>query len=253
MNYQLSQEEKVERRSAPADRSFWQRWKPAWLVKWKASACRINFDLHRAGGLWLWVMLLVFAWSGVGFSLHKEVYRPVMGLFFDLPNEAGSAQREPPPNGVPLDWREAQATAERLVRKEAEIHGFTIDEPRALYRQPELGRYHYRVRSSLDVGNRNGDTTVNFDLYSGQLLDVYLPTAQHFGYTVTQWLYALHEARVFGLPYRIFVCVLGLAIVMLSVTGIVIWLRKRRARTHYASVSAPMRSKYKTSPGKVPR
>ena len=33
---------------------------------------------------------------------------------------------------------------------------------------------------------------------------------------------SLHEALVFGLPYRIFVCLLGLAIAMLSVAGVCI-------------------------------
>jgi uncharacterized iron-regulated membrane protein len=37
-------------------------------------------------------------------------------------------------------------------------------------------------------------------------------------------------ANVFGLPYRIFVCILGLVIAMLSVTGVYIWWKKRRAR-----------------------
>jgi uncharacterized iron-regulated membrane protein len=35
-------------------------------------------------------------------------------------------------------------------------------------------------------------------------------------------------ANVWGLPYKIFVCVLGLVIVMLAVTGVLIWLKKRR-------------------------
>lgn len=221
-----SQRERGNRTSA--DRSFWQRWKPAWKVKWTASGYRINFDLHRAGGLWLWIMLLVFTWSSVGFNLHQEVYQPVMGLFFDFPTENEPAEREPLPNAVPLGWIEAQATAERLMREQAERYGFTIEKPVALYRQPERARYHYRVKSSLDVGY--AATAVHFDLYSGRLLDVYLPTGHHSGHTATTWLSALHEAKVFGLPYRIFVCLLGLAIVMLSVTGVVIWLRKRRAR-----------------------
>ena len=54
---------------------FWWHWRPAWLIKWNASAFRINFDLHRAGGLWLWAILLIFAWSSVymksfGHGLH---------------------------------------------------------------------------------------------------------------------------------------------------------------------------------------
>jgi uncharacterized iron-regulated membrane protein len=75
-----------------AFRNFVTRWKPAWLVKFRASTYRINFDLHRAGGLWLWPMLLVFAWSSVFFNLN-EVYMSATRLALDI---------EPPPgNGRP--------------------------------------------------------------------------------------------------------------------------------------------------------
>ncbi len=43
-------------------KSWWSRWKPAWLIKLGAGAYRINFDIHRAFGLWTWAMLFVFAW-----------------------------------------------------------------------------------------------------------------------------------------------------------------------------------------------
>jgi uncharacterized iron-regulated membrane protein len=56
-------------------RSFWPRWKPSWLVKWRSSAFRVNFDLHRAGGLWVWIMLFILAWSSVMFNL-PQVYHP---------------------------------------------------------------------------------------------------------------------------------------------------------------------------------
>lgn len=37
-------------------------------------------------------------------------------------------------------------------------------------------------------------------------------------------------ANTLGIPYKFFVSVLGLAIAMLSVTGIYIWLRKRKSK-----------------------
>jgi len=37
-------------------------------------------------------------------------------------------------------------------------------------------------------------------------------------------------ARVFGRPYQVFVCLLGLVVAMLSVTGVYIWWKKRRGR-----------------------
>lgn len=49
----------------------------------KTSVYKLNFDLYRAGGLWLWVMLFVLAWSSVAFNL-KVVYYPVMQTVFTL-------------------------------------------------------------------------------------------------------------------------------------------------------------------------
>ena len=71
---------------------------------------------------------------------------------------------------------------------------------------------------------------INFDADTGELISFEAPTGEHSGNTVTNWLRALHMADVFGLPYRIFVCVLGLIITMLSVTGVYIWWKKRCAR-----------------------
>ena len=34
-------------------KSWWLRWKPAWLIRTDLSKFRLNFDLHRAFGLWL--------------------------------------------------------------------------------------------------------------------------------------------------------------------------------------------------------
>ncbi len=67
-------------------RGFWSRWAVAWKIKWRGSAYRINFDLHRAGGLWTWSMLFVFAWSSVNFNLGREVYQPVMHFLFAMPD-----------------------------------------------------------------------------------------------------------------------------------------------------------------------
>ncbi len=43
-------------------------------------------------------------------------------------------------------------------------------------------------------------------------------------------MFPLHSGRILGLPGRIMVSVIGLMVAILSVTGMVIWARKRRAR-----------------------
>lgn len=58
------------------------------------------------------------------------------------------------------------------------------------------------------------------------------PVAGSAADRTTSWFEMLHMAEVFGLPYRIFVSALGLAVAVagLSVTGILIWTKKRSAR-----------------------
>ncbi len=211
--------------------AFWRRWKPAWLVKRKAGAYRLNFDLHRAGGLWVWLMLLVFAWSSVMLNL-PSVYDWVTGAVFDyrsLPEE--NTATSPPPNEIPrLDFRTALSTGERLMAEQATKYGFSVQREVMLYRMG--GVYSYFVKSSRDIRDKAGLTYITFDADMGALISLELPTGEHSGNTITYWLRALHMADVFGLPYRIFVCVLGLIITMLSVTGVYIWWKKRKARLH---------------------
>ena len=130
----------------------------------------------------------------------------------------------------PLEWEEAQTIAVRLMAEQAQKFGFEIRRPIALYCLRDAGLYNYRVRSNRGIGDKYGATGVDFDAYSGELVNVSLPTGAQSGITVTTWLMQLHMAHVFGRPYQLFVCLLGLAITVLSATGVLIWWKKRHAR-----------------------
>jgi uncharacterized iron-regulated membrane protein len=213
--------------------SFWSRWKPAWLVKWQASSYRINFDLHRAGGLWCWLALLIFAWSSVYMNLHKEVYAPTTRLVTDYPLRywelpVGTTHLDQPK----LSWQQALAVGDRHWKEQSQLLGFRIESPVSLRLDRARGLYVYAIRTSRDIQERQVRSRLAFDVDTGQLMYLEIPTGQHTGLTVTMWLAALHDADVaiLGLPYRIFVCVLGLVVTMLSVTGVYIWWKKRKSR-----------------------
>ncbi|MGZ7192220.1 PepSY domain-containing protein, partial [Streptococcus pyogenes] len=60
-----------QRLNAPRPAKPWlSRWAPSWKLRLSSGAYKLNFDLHRAGGLWTWAMLFVLAWSSVAFNLH---------------------------------------------------------------------------------------------------------------------------------------------------------------------------------------
>lgn len=212
--------------------AFWRRWKPAWLIKRRAGFYRLNFDLHRAGGLWLWAMLFIFAWSSVMMDWRPAYEFVTKAVFSDYRSPSYPLPRRVTERPA-LDWRAALVRGERLMAEQAALHDFTVGEPLSLSYLKEANAYYYEVRGSRDLFERSpkgGGTFVTFDGDSGALIELSQPTGEHAGNTVESWLYALHMARVFGLPYRIFVSMLGLAIAMLSVTGVYIWWKKRQAR-----------------------
>lgn len=211
-----------------AARGWWMRWRPAWLVRWGGGRHRLTFDLHRAGGLWVWPFMLVFAWSGVGFNL-AEVHGPVMRVFgaadrVDLPG------RSRPLANPPIGLRVAQARGDALLRGIGARRGFTVGAPAYLSYDASNASYRYNARSSLDVVSDGGRTTVYFSAVDGRLLLFDPPVPDNAADAVSAWLDMLHLAQVFGLPYRILVSATGMLVVVLSVTGVLVWTRKRSAR-----------------------
>lgn len=223
-------------KSIPFHWSWWRRWKPSWTVRRHARGHKLNFDLHRASGLWLWPLLLVFAWSGVALTL-PQVERPVMRLFGKSERYA-PPQRPQPLTAPPIGRREAIALGMRELETIGARRGFAVDRPAMLGYDEGSGTYLLYARTGLDAVHEGGRTTLTLDAVSGRPLHWDDPIGATGADRVETWFEMLHMAAVFGLPYRIFVSVLGLAVTVLSVTGVLIWMKKRSAR-----LAAPVRGR----------
>jgi len=201
------------------------------MIKYPASTIRIHFDLHRAGGLWTWLLLLVLAWSSVGFNLDDQVYFPVMKKLFAMPNLLGDLPQLPQPKEYPeLTWRPALSRGRELMAAEAVAGNFKILREEMLLYRPDTGVYLYMVKSDRDLATEIGNTFLLFDAESGQNKGVFIPSGYNPGCTIHSWIFALHMAAIWGLPYKIFLAVIGLVISLLSITGVYIWYKKRKAR-----------------------
>ncbi len=211
-------------------RSWWSRWMVAWKLKWRSSPRRFNFDLHRVLGLWPWMLLLVFGWSGVCFNLYDQVYKPVMHATFGMEDPiASQPKREQGTVASAMNWRNALATGQRLMDEQARIHGIRIQREELLSYDRERHLFRYDVLSDRDVSERWGSTSVAFDATSGDFVALSLPTGQTSGRTITNWIATIHTASLWGLPMQLLVSAVGLAVAVLSVTGVRIWLQKRRS------------------------
>jgi uncharacterized iron-regulated membrane protein len=211
---------------------FWRRWARSWRIKKSRSSFRLNFDLHRAGSLWLWLLLIIFAWSGVMMNLNP-VYNLVTGGLFDYePSLEVIASLSLHPNESPrLKWSEAETIGARIMSEQAALRGVSLGRPDSLGYVRSLGVFTYGAISELDIRRRSSDTSVWFDGDSGELRQTFFPTGEHAGNTITSWLWALHFGDVANfIPYRLLIFLLGLWVVGLSLTGVVVWLYKRGAR-----------------------
>ena len=204
---------------------FFKRWKQSYKMRWRSKGYTFHFLLHRAAGLWVWALLLIFAWSSVAFNL-RDVYQPVTYSLLGTPPTAPRTGHELPP----MDPDSALQAARTEVLSVGQTHGVDIGWERSLRYIEASNTYQYRFHSSRDVDADIARSVIYIDAHHGTLLATFWPTGQYASTTVTQWLYALHMGEVFSWPYQLLVCLLGLLVAYFSYSGVLIWWKKRSKR-----------------------
>jgi uncharacterized iron-regulated membrane protein len=218
----------------PRGRPFFAKWRAAWQVKRGGGAYRTNFDLHRAGGLWLWLILLPVAISSVAMNLPDHVFRPVVSIF--SPVEQSVYYKRGFWTPVQIGER-GQDYASIFAKGEAAARDLGLDKPiYGLYYNTAYN--YYAVGYGSHGGEPLGSPWFYFDGGDGRLLRADIPGRGNAGEIFEQLQLPIHGGRIAGLAGRIVICVAGIVIFMLSVTGIVIWWKKHSARRLRAGKSA---------------
>jgi len=81
-----------------------------------------------------------------------------------------------------------------------------------------------------------GNPWLYFDANTGQPAGAEIPGTGSAGDIFMQAQFPLHSGRIIGIPGRILVSLMGLLVAMLSLTGILIWAKKRAARVRSSTV-----------------
>jgi uncharacterized iron-regulated membrane protein len=217
------------------DQGFWQRWKPAWKIKTSGSPYRLNFDIHRAFGLWTWVLLFVIAFTAFSLNLYFEVFSPLMrkvSSYTPTPYEL----RRPAPPDAPIEPKLSFAEIIAKAETDGRRRGWTAPVGAVSYAQ-QYGIYGARFFKPDDDENPGGlsPAQLYYDGQDGRLLSAWQPWVGTAADIFVQTQFPVHSGRILGLPGRILISLMGLVVAALSVTGVVIWYRKRRARLHARS------------------
>ncbi|MBO1323776.1 PepSY domain-containing protein [Acetobacter sp. TBRC 12305] len=208
---------------------FWRRWGKSWKIAMGRSSIRLAFDLHRAISLWLLIVLLGVAISGVALALGDEIFNPVVRAVLPTTPPIAAVQADtPPPRAVTLD--EAEAIAAAFTR----THG-DREPPAAVLLAPDGSSATFYLFSHNGAPPPGlGSARLSVDLKTGRVTEAEIPGQGRLGNLVLQMQFPWHSGEIAGLFGRIVICTSGLAVCVLTVTGVMIWWRKRKpARTRH--------------------
>jgi len=253
---------KAQNKTSPKKRaSFLKRWLPAWKIRTKSNMFKLNYDLHHAFGLWLWGILFVIAWSSVGFNL-REVYQPVMHAVVGLEGR-GERQEDSTKSSETAEQASGAETATRIeaVNNEAvdveavdvvnkansiaylseqantaaQSKGMLVREFLGIRWIEDEGQWQLRFKTGKDIGKKGGASSITVNAKTGSVEQVNFGYQNSsFGSKTNNWLLTLHMGHIghgIGhLLYQIFLALVGLAVTVLSVTGVYLWWKGRQSR-----------------------
>ena len=232
--------------------SLLKRWLPAWKVRTKTNMFKLNYDLHHAFGLWLWLMLFVIAWSSVGFNL-QQIYKPVMQAIVGLEgredkskepsqSEKLSAQSLPDSktfineNGTDIvNKANSIAYLSAQANIVAQKNGLSVTQLLGIRWVEEDNQWQLRFKTNQDIGKKGGASSITVNAGSGSVERVNFGyQSSSFGSKTDQWLSTLHMGHISDgtghLLYQIFLALVGLAVAVLSGTGVYLWWKGRQQR-----------------------
>ncbi|WP_457443816.1 PepSY-associated TM helix domain-containing protein [Roseateles sp. P5_E4] len=207
-----------------------RQWRKSFAFRWAKGGHALTFDLHRSGGVWLWLLVLVVALTSVAMNLRQQVVVPLVSAVSRITPSAFETRQ---PSAKPIAPTLTRAQALAAAQGQARERGLKAPAGGIFY-AAEYGVYGVGF---FQPGNDHGDgglgnPWIYIDGRDASPAGALIPGEGTAGDLYLQAQFPIHSGRILGLPGRILVSALGLAIAVLSVTGVLIWLRKARARRH---------------------
>lgn len=188
-------------------------------IKWKGSFKRVNYDLHNVLGFYASGILIVISLTGLFFAF-KEV-KMVAGFFTGSQLSAGKVVGTVKPFvKEPLAKR-----YDRLYQEISRAYPGAQSTSFSVRKGGEL-----RLRLIYPYRWARNQNTFFFDEAGGQLLRTKLYKTFNGADLVEATNYDLHTGRLFGLFGKVVAFIASLISASLPITGLIIWLKKKRNR-----------------------
>jgi uncharacterized iron-regulated membrane protein len=192
-------------------------WKRLVWVNPRASATRLVFDLHRSAGAVFFALLLLSTLTGATL-VYLNYVRDMVSVFskvapFPIIPWRGGADSEPKTLGEII----AAVHAAHPRHAITEIHG----PPR------QTGGYLVYLHRTGDE-HRLGDTILWVHPMTAEILVERSDRTRNRGEALMHWLFPLHSGSAFGRAGLVAMCMTGVVPLLMVLTGLWVWWRKRR-------------------------
>ncbi len=219
----------------PGRRPFFAKWKPAWTLSWSGHWPRFLLRLHRASGLWVLVLTLVFAYSSFAIGLYYEAFEPIVTA---ISPPAGTPFDEQAPPGDGHAPGIGFADALELAGARAREDHLAWPAAKASY-VPERSMYGVMFsRTGREEYSGIGPITYYLDDRSGDLRFVDNPYTDSGGAKILRATYPIHSGELAGTVTRWIVLALGIVLLEMSLSGLIIWWSKRTLRLQALAVAS---------------
>lgn len=186
-------------------------------VRWRAPWFRVCFDLHHVVGAGAALFLLLAALTGIliGFPSGERIIYAATG--------SAAPRPLPPPRSTPGDGRaplgiEQALAVARAAIPDAVVTGYSLP------RQP-TGAFIVLLRVPGET-SETVHSSVAVDQYSGAILQTRDFRTDSAGYYWIRFNRSLHTGDVWGAPTHVVAAASSVLLVVMVLTGLVIWWRK---------------------------
>lgn len=202
---------------------WWPRngnFSPGFRIQWATQWKRINFDIHRASGIYTVLFILLTAFTGTSLIFNKTVASLINAI-------TQSPTRIAPPLSEPRQAQTSRPALDLLLRQADHILP-AITTWISLPQKPGAPLV-VRKRFAQEF-HPNGRSFVYFDQYSGKLLQVENALTASLGTRIFNTLYPLHIGVIGGTATRLLQVITGLSPLILFTTGYLMWWNRRKAK-----------------------
>lgn len=201
-------------------------------VKWNGSFKRFNWDFHSTIGFYSFLFLLIIALTGLTWSF--KWFENGMYFLADGSIKKASPKVE---NPTKIDPKLDQTTFYQSIYQKTD----------SIF--PYKGNIQIRMpadtinsilvlKENLEMSIPNQSSAAYFDKYTGQNIEKRPYASFSNGDKLRRLVYPIHTGSIYGYPTKIIAFLVTLFAVTLPITGLLIWLgKKKKKKSPAASVS----------------